>query len=134
MDAQYFDRLLICSDCRGEFTFTAGEQLFFYERQFKHDPKRCKPCKSRRSGLAAVANSRDRCRLFRCAPRPAPNARSAGWTLRFPSDLRKGAPSYAGGASRREAESPPMFRFSSGLRRQVMLWRSRRRRWRVDVA
>jgi CxxC-x17-CxxC domain-containing protein len=50
------DRLLICSDCNTEFIFTAGEQLFFHDKQFKNDPKRCKPCKSRRSGLSAVAN------------------------------------------------------------------------------
>ena len=50
------DRLLLCSDCHGEFIFTAGEQLFFHDKQFKNDPKRCKPCKSRRSGLSAVAN------------------------------------------------------------------------------
>ena len=50
------DRLLTCSDCSGEFIFTAGEQLFFHDKQFKNDPKRCKPCKSRRSGLAAAAN------------------------------------------------------------------------------
>ena len=56
MDAQFIDRLLKCSDCHGEFIFTAGEQLFFQDKQFKNDPKRCKPCKSRRSGLAAAAN------------------------------------------------------------------------------
>jgi CxxC-x17-CxxC domain-containing protein len=56
MDVQFVDRLLICSDCHGEFVFTAGEQLFFHDKQFKNDPKRCKPCKSRRSGLAAAAN------------------------------------------------------------------------------
>ena len=50
------DRLLVCADCHGEFIFTAGEQLFFHDKQFKNDPKRCKPCKSRRSGLAAAAN------------------------------------------------------------------------------
>ena len=56
MDVQFVDRILICSDCHGEFVFTAGEQLFFHDKQFKNDPKRCKPCKSRRSGLSAVAN------------------------------------------------------------------------------
>lgn len=56
MEPQFVDRILTCSDCHGEFIFTAGEQLFFYDKQFKNDPKRCKPCKSRRSGLAAVAN------------------------------------------------------------------------------
>lgn len=56
MDVLFVDRLLICSDCHGEFIFTAGEQLFFHDKQFKNDPKRCKPCKSRRSGLAAAAH------------------------------------------------------------------------------
>ena len=56
MDVQFIDRSLICSDCHGEFIFTAGEQLFFHDKQFKNDPKRCKPCKSRRSGLAAAAS------------------------------------------------------------------------------
>jgi len=55
MDIQFVDRLLICSDCHGQFIFTAGEQLFFHDKQFKNDPKRCKPCKSRRSGLSAAA-------------------------------------------------------------------------------
>ena len=56
METQFVDRILICSDCHGEFIFTAGEQLFFFDKQFKNDPKRCKPCKSRRSGLSAIAN------------------------------------------------------------------------------
>jgi CxxC-x17-CxxC domain-containing protein len=56
MEVQFVDRILICSDCHGEFVFTAGEQLFFHDKQFKNDPKRCKPCKSRRSGLAAAAS------------------------------------------------------------------------------
>jgi CxxC-x17-CxxC domain-containing protein len=56
MEPVFVDRILICSDCHGEFIFTAGEQLFFFDKQFKNDPKRCKPCKSRRSGLSAAAN------------------------------------------------------------------------------
>jgi CxxC-x17-CxxC domain-containing protein len=56
MEPQFVDRILTCSDCQGEFVFTAGEQLFFYDKQFKNDPKRCKPCKSRRSGLSAAAS------------------------------------------------------------------------------
>ncbi len=47
----FVDRLLTCSDCGGEFVFTAGEQLFFSDKQFKNDPKRCKPCKGKRSGV-----------------------------------------------------------------------------------
>lgn len=54
---EFLDRLLTCSDCGGEFIFTAGEQLFFFDKQFKNDPKRCKPCKSRRAGVAVRPGS-----------------------------------------------------------------------------
>jgi CxxC-x17-CxxC domain-containing protein len=46
---EYRDRVLRCMDCGAEFVFTAGEQLFFADRGFKNEPKRCKPCKSKRS-------------------------------------------------------------------------------------
>jgi len=52
---EFVDRILTCTDCGGEFVFTAGEQLFFLDKQFKNDPKRCKPCKSRRGAQAAGA-------------------------------------------------------------------------------
>lgn len=55
MDVQFIDRILTCSDCQSDFIFTAGEQLFFLDKQFKNDPKRCKPCKSRRAGLASAS-------------------------------------------------------------------------------
>lgn len=54
MDFQ--DRLLKCSDCGNDFIFTAGEQLFFFDRQFKNDPKRCKLCKAKRAGLGRSAD------------------------------------------------------------------------------
>jgi CxxC-x17-CxxC domain-containing protein len=54
---EFVDRLLTCADCGGEFIFTAGEQLFFFDKQFKNDPKRCKPCKSKRSGASAKAGT-----------------------------------------------------------------------------
>lgn len=54
---EFVDRLLTCIDCGGEFIFTAGEQLFFLDKQFKNDPKRCKPCKSRRSAASAAPGS-----------------------------------------------------------------------------
>src|SRR6195952_46562 len=46
---EFSDRLLKCSDCGTEFVFTAGEQLFFFDKQFKNDPKRCKLCKAKRA-------------------------------------------------------------------------------------
>lgn len=55
MNENFQDRILLCADCKGEFVFTAGEQLFFHDKQFKNDPKRCKPCKASRLGLSSMA-------------------------------------------------------------------------------
>ncbi len=52
---EFVDRLLKCCDCSNEFVFTAGEQLFFFDKQFKNDPKRCKLCKAKRAGLGRAA-------------------------------------------------------------------------------
>lgn len=53
---EFTDRILKCSDCGNDFVFTAGEQLFFYDKQFKNDPKRCKLCKAKRAGLGRTAS------------------------------------------------------------------------------
>ena len=45
---QFQDRTLKCIDCGADFVFTAGEQLFFHDKQFRNEPKRCKPCKAKR--------------------------------------------------------------------------------------
>ena len=45
---EFIDRVLKCSDCGADFVFTAGEQLFFHDKQFKNDPKHCKQCKAKR--------------------------------------------------------------------------------------
>lgn len=52
---QFVDRYLKCIDCKNDFVFTAGEQLFFNDKQFKNDPKRCKLCKAKRAGLGRSA-------------------------------------------------------------------------------
>ena len=49
MDFQ--DKNLKCVDCGAEFVFTAGEQVFFHDKQFKNEPKRCKGCKAKRVAL-----------------------------------------------------------------------------------
>jgi CxxC-x17-CxxC domain-containing protein len=54
---QFTDRFLKCSDCNNEFVFTAGEQLFFSDKQFKNDPKRCKLCKAKRAGMGRSATA-----------------------------------------------------------------------------
>ena len=45
---EFQDRTLKCIDCGADFIFTAGEQLFFHDKQFKNEPKRCKSCKTKR--------------------------------------------------------------------------------------
>jgi CxxC-x17-CxxC domain-containing protein len=45
---EYVDRLLICADCNEGFVFSAGEQLFFSDKQFRNDPRRCKACRINR--------------------------------------------------------------------------------------
>ena len=45
---EYRDRVLKCADCGAEFVFTSGEQLFFADKGFRNEPKRCKLCKSKR--------------------------------------------------------------------------------------
>ncbi|MGH9660606.1 MAG: zinc-ribbon domain containing protein [Bryobacteraceae bacterium] len=40
--------MLKCSECGAEFVFTAGEQQFYRDKNFKNEPKRCKACKTKR--------------------------------------------------------------------------------------
>ncbi len=46
---EFLDKSLRCVDCGTEFTWTAGEQMFFADKQFKNEPKRCKACKAKRA-------------------------------------------------------------------------------------
>jgi CxxC-x17-CxxC domain-containing protein len=45
---EFQDKVLKCIDCGSDFIFTAGEQLFFHDKQFKNEPKRCRACKAKR--------------------------------------------------------------------------------------
>src|SRR2546429_5587380 len=47
---EFQDRILKCVDCGADFVFTAGEQHFFHDKNFKNEPKRCKACKTKRQG------------------------------------------------------------------------------------
>ncbi len=47
----FADRVLVCRDCGGNFTFTAGEQTFYASRGLNNDPARCQRCRNaRRAG------------------------------------------------------------------------------------
>ncbi|MBR2461307.1 MAG: zinc-ribbon domain containing protein [Clostridia bacterium] len=44
----YEDKTLTCKDCGEEFVFTAGEQAFYAEKGFQHEPQRCKACRDKK--------------------------------------------------------------------------------------
>src|SRR5688572_16610620 len=50
---EFQDKTLNCVDCGAEFLWTAGEQLFFADKNFKNEPKRCKSCKAKRASRPA---------------------------------------------------------------------------------
>jgi len=50
------DKRLKCVGCGAEFVFTVGEQLFFREKGFTNEPKRCKQCKTRQASDPLNAN------------------------------------------------------------------------------
>ncbi len=52
---EFQDKVLKCVDCGADFIFTAGEQLFFHDKQFKNEPKRCKACKAKRVAVLGAA-------------------------------------------------------------------------------
>jgi DNA-directed RNA polymerase subunit RPC12/RpoP len=62
----YSDRVLKCQDCGAEFVFTAGEQLFFHDKQFTNDPKRCKQCKAKRASGGSKVRPETRTRCAQC--------------------------------------------------------------------
>ena len=56
VETEFADRPILCVDCGQEFTWTAGEQLFFHDKGLRNEPKRCKPCKqAKNERLAAIA-------------------------------------------------------------------------------
>ena len=59
---EFQDKSLNCVDCGDPFIWTAGEQLFFADKNFKNEPKRCKSCKAKRaarpSGAGGVGRER----------------------------------------------------------------------------
>src|SRR5438034_8588045 len=55
---EFQDRVLKCIDCSADFVFTAGEQSFFHDKNFKNEPKRCRTCKQKRAGSPSGGHSR----------------------------------------------------------------------------
>jgi CxxC-x17-CxxC domain-containing protein len=44
---EFQDKVLKCVDCNADFVFTVGQQIFFRDKQFRNEPKRCKNCKDK---------------------------------------------------------------------------------------
>jgi len=78
---QFQDKMLKCIDCGADFVFTSGEQMFFHDKQFRNEPKRCKSCKTNRE------------------PKLVPSVRSAAKKPPFPSGRHRDDPCFAGIAS-----------------------------------
>jgi CxxC-x17-CxxC domain-containing protein len=57
---EFQDRTLACVDCGSEFVWTAGEQQFFADKNFRNEPKRCKNCKEKRASRPAGGGSGSR--------------------------------------------------------------------------
>ncbi|MGD0858836.1 MAG: zinc-ribbon domain containing protein [Terracidiphilus sp.] len=64
---EFTDRVLKCIDCGVEFVFTAGEQLFFHDKQFTNDPKHCKQCKAKRARGGQRVRTETRTTCSQCA-------------------------------------------------------------------
>ena len=54
------DQNLSCIDCREDFVWTSGEQVFFRDKGLQNPPKRCKPCKKAKTQrIEAVLTAQD---------------------------------------------------------------------------
>ncbi|HEY8436288.1 MAG TPA: zinc-ribbon domain-containing protein [Haloplasmataceae bacterium] len=42
------DKTITCKDCGTKFVFTVGEQEFYKEKGFEHEPVRCPACRRAR--------------------------------------------------------------------------------------
>ena len=89
---EYRDKSLVCVECHQPFVWTAGEQLFYADKNFKNEPKRCKDCKAKRNARMSHPPA--------SASRRPPPARSAARRPPSPSSRRRGGPSTARSASR----------------------------------
>ncbi len=54
------DRVLTCRDCGAEFVFTVGEQEFYSQKGFEHEPTRCAGCRQARKRDRSSASTADR--------------------------------------------------------------------------
>ena len=87
---EFQDRILRCVDCGAEFVWTAGEQQFFADKNFKNEPKRCKACKGKR----AQPSGRRPCGGARAGGNRHARARPAARRRRCPFRPTQGRPVF----------------------------------------
>ncbi len=118
------DQQIACSECGGNFVFTAAEQTFYAEKQLAAPPKRCKTCrlarKSARDGGGGGGGGGGNRRFagggqdggFRGAPRGRPATGGGGWS----SPAAPAAPTgrFPGGGGGRDARPAGNFRGGNG--------------------
>src|SRR5262245_8697617 len=92
---EFQDKALRCVDCGSEFIWTAGEQLFFADKQFKNEPKRCKACKAKRANRVNAGTSmRDRIE-------PQTTCSACGKETTVPFRPTRGGPAFTRGRFRK---------------------------------
>ncbi len=56
--SEFQDLEIKCNDCSSDFTWTAGEQTFFRDKQLQNPPKRCRSCKqAKNERLSAITSA-----------------------------------------------------------------------------
>ena len=56
----FYDRKIRCIDCKTDFIWTIGEQVFFRDKGLTNPPKRCRDCKyAKNERIAAVAAAQE---------------------------------------------------------------------------
>jgi len=54
----FADRIIVCVDCKQDFVWTSGEQIFFRDKGLQNPPKRCKACKqAKNERITAIAQA-----------------------------------------------------------------------------
>lgn len=61
------DKTLVCRECGAEFLFTVGEQEFYREKGFLHEPTRCPGCRSARRAGGGMSSGPRRMHPVVCA-------------------------------------------------------------------
>ena len=56
----FYDRKIRCIDCKTDFIWTIGEQVFFRDKGLTNPPKRCRDCKyAKNERIAAVVAAQE---------------------------------------------------------------------------